>query len=442
MAGERRDPAQIRPWWIPPGFSAPADVEPRLLRLLGFVGLALLFENYDFSLLTSSLRHIARDLAIAETDLGTFTSLIRLGALPALLVVPFADLLGRRRVFLAAVIGLSVGTLLTGFSQTPGQFIVAQIATRTCMTTAATLAIVIIAEEFPAAHRGWGIGMLAALGGVGHGLGAALFAAVDVLPLGWRALYAAGIVPVLLLPRFRAGVVETDRFRRREVGDRSVRRAWWQPLVELAVTHPARAAGIAIVGATTSLGQASVYQFVAFYVQEYRGWQPWQFSLLLILGGAIGLLGNVAAGRFGDRFGRRIVGAAVMAAFPLFAWGFFFGPSVLLPAVWILLLFALVASNVIVRAFATELFPTSHRGTAAGWLLFCETVGAAAGLALVSFSQQSGLDLPSAATAASFGSLVGAAVVLAFPETRQLELELTSGEAPPRALVSRRRFVE
>src|SRR5262252_7268726 len=137
------------PWWIPPFLGRVPDIAPRHLRLLGFVALGLLFENYDFSLLTSALPFIAQSLDIPERSLGGFTGLIRLGALPAFLVIPFADRLGRRRLFLAGIVVLSLGTCLTGLSQTPGQFVALQVATRTGMSTAAMIAVVIVAEEFP-----------------------------------------------------------------------------------------------------------------------------------------------------------------------------------------------------------------------------------------------------------------------------------------------------
>src|SRR6187455_2521455 len=98
------------PWWIPPFLGSVPNIDKRLVDLLGFVALALLFENYDFSLLNAALKHIAHDLGIAETDLGYFTALVRLGALPAFALIPAADYIGRRRLFLVAVIGLSVGT--------------------------------------------------------------------------------------------------------------------------------------------------------------------------------------------------------------------------------------------------------------------------------------------------------------------------------------------
>ena len=77
---------------------------------------------------------------------------------------------------------------------------------RTCVLAASTMAFVIVAEEFPAEHRGWGIGMVGALGACGFGFGAILFGFVERLPFGWRALYAIGVLPLLAMPRLRRGI--------------------------------------------------------------------------------------------------------------------------------------------------------------------------------------------------------------------------------------------
>lgn len=415
------------PWWILPIFGRPPDLSRGHFRLLGFVSLALFFENYDFSLLTAALPFIARGLGLEEAQLGEFTSLIRLGALPAFLVVPLADRFGRRRVFLLAVVGLSLGTAATGLCQTAVQFVLVQTLTRTCMLTAATLAFVIVAEELPAAHRGWGIGMLGALASLGHGLSAILFAAIEWLPFGWRALYVLGLAPVLLLSRFRAGVSETERFRSL---DRSARtRSWLDPFRQLATRFPGRAAGVAALALAASAGQSSVYQFTAQFLLVHRGWLPGQYSLLVLTAGILGLFGNVIAGRLGDRFGRRVVGCVFVGIYPALAYAFVTSPSGWIALSWGFLVLSLTASTVILRAFATELFPTSYRGTATGWLTVMETVGSASGLLLVSTIMRHGLELGPTLALVSLLTLVGAAVIWTFPETGRRELESISGAA-------------
>lgn len=418
------------PWWIPPFLGqVPENIEKRLVDLLGFVALALLFENYDFSLLNAALKHIAHDLNIAENDLGTFTALVRLGALPAFVVIPAADYIGRRRLFLLSVIGLSVGTFLTAFSQTPAQFVLCQIITRTFMLTAASVAFVFVTEEYPAEHRGWGIGMLAAIASTGYGLGAMVFAAVDLLPWGWRSLYAIGLTPVLLLPFFRRNIVETKRFTDHDAGRVHVAgvqaaiRSWFHPLVALAQRNRRRVVGIIIVGSFASFGHAVVHAFIGYFVLTVHGWRPWQYSIMVVLCGAVGIAGGVVAGRLADQYGRRIVGFTFLASFPLIAWAFFRGPGWILPLVWIVIVFATMAANVIVRAFATELFPTSQRATAGGMLSLAETTGAGVGLLTLSLLSRQQGDLVAMLPVVASATLISAVLLFFFPETKQTELE-------------------
>jgi MFS transporter, putative metabolite:H+ symporter len=425
------------PWWLPPFLlgRVPPGVEPRVLKVLGFVSFALFFEHYDTSLLGNALKFIVADLQIAEADLGFFQMLIRLGALPAFFLIPFIDRLGRRRLFLAALIGMSVGTLLTAFSQSAAQFVACQMFTRMFVITASAVAIVIVAEELPAATRGWGIGILAAVSASGHGLGAALFAAVDLLPWGWRALYAFGVLPLALLPMFRRNIRETARFT--EHRDAQLARAargevagdgWWGPLVGFFRTHPARAAGMAVVASVSSVGHVVVISFTGYYVLQYQGWAPYQLSLMVIAAGMVGIVGNVVAGRVADRSGRRVVGFAFLAVFPPVAWAFYIGPGWALPVLWSIMIFTLMGANVIIRALSSELFPTSHRGTSTGLLALTETLGAAAGLLLLGMLQARGGDLVSLIPLISLATLVAGVVLLAFPETRQRELEAISTE--------------
>jgi MFS family permease len=417
--------------------AAPEGLGSRPLRILGMVALALLFEEYDTAMLISALKQIALELGMRDSDLGLHMGLIRLGALPAFALVPLADRLGRRPVFLASTTMLGLLTFATAFAQTPLQFVLVQAATRTFFVTGTAVAFVIVTEELPAESRGWGMGMLAALGSLGHGLGAALFSQVDRLPYGWRALYVVGIVPVLLLPLFFKYVPETARFeqlRRQRGAERELSglRAVFEPMRVLFAVHPLRALGLSLCGFLVAAATLPSFQFSGYFTQTKHGWTPGQYSTMVIAAGAFGVLGNVAAGRLGDLFGRKAVGFVLLALFPVASYGFFHGDAWLVVAAWVPLVFCFMGGRVILRALSTELFGTSYRGAAAGVFTVMEALGAVAGLLGVHFygeSLQSDIGVQELGTVVSAVALVvlGTAVLLLFfPETNQRELEAIS----------------
>jgi len=409
-------------------------VEQRHLTLLGAIALALLFEEYDLAMLTAALPQIAASLSMAETDFGLYLGLIRLGALPAFALIPYADRIGRRRVFLVTLMGTALATLLTAFAQTPAQFVACQMLTRTFFVTGSAVAFVFISEEFPAGHRGWGIGMLGALGSAGHGIAMGLFSQIDRLPYGWRTLYAVGVVPILLLPYFRRRVPETKRFEGHAEANRSTTNPdeastegySLAPFFGLAREFPARGVGIALAGFLPSIGLVGAFQYTGYFTQTVHGWSPGQYAAMVFFGGAIGIIGNIAGGRLADRFGRRAVGISLLSAFPIFVALFYNGPGWAVPLAWIGFLFASQGGRVILRTLSTELFPTAQRATAAGLFTIFDALGASAGLFLLYFGSMGTGDFVPLITGLGFTVAVGGGVLLFLPETKQRELEAIS----------------
>lgn len=410
----------------------PAEVPDRSLKLLGAVALALLFEEYDLAMLTSALGHIAAELEMPEHQLSLYLAFIRMGALPAFFLVPIADRMGRRPVFVVAVACMGILTAATAFTQTPMQFVVAQALTRSFFVIGSAVAFVIVTEEFPAAHRGWGMGMLAAISAAGHGLGALAFSQIERLPYGWRALYVFGLIPVLLVPFFLRSVPETDRFTRHSAAAAldehsaalSGIRAMFEPLRALASSHPARAAAVAGSGFFAAMAALPSFQFSGKYTQEVIGFTPGQYSTMVVLGGAVGIIGNVVGGRMGDSHGRKRVGAALLSSFPLFAYGFYHGGALVVVLSWVGLVFSSMGGRLILRAIATELFPTSQRGAASGMFVVLETLGAVAGLLAIHMRGVEDLhQIARVIPIVAIVALIPAALLYTFPETGKRELE-------------------
>jgi len=424
------------PWWIPKPLGKMPDLPPSQVRMLGIVALALLFENFDQATLTAALKPIADTFGLAESETGWMLGWAHAGAIPALFVIPLADRLGRRRLFLVSMLVLGLATAASAFAQTIEQFIALQMIGRTFMVTTAATAYVIVAEEFPAAHRGWGVGVLGALATMGYGLSLALFAAVDLLPFGWRALYLLGITPIALLPMFRRELSETRRFeteRDEQVrrGTLAIRTSFWReavfgwigPVGQLLRTHFWRACAIAFIGAASSAGHSAGFNFSSYFVLNDHGWAPWQYSLMAVFGGLVGIVGHPYVGRLADRHGRRAVGFVVFAVYPLVVYAFYHGPGWALPILWIPLIFALTGGGTIQRALAAELFPTAFRTTASGWLLMAEAAGRSAGFfAIASLTPDGGSNVPMIGWVALL-CIPAAAVVLLLPESSRRELE-------------------
>jgi MFS family permease len=420
-------PAAYQPWWLrllPFLGRVPEGISRDQLQLLGAVALALLFEHYDVSTLGNASKFIRASFDLPQSEVGRMLAWVRLGALPAVLLVPFADHLGRKRLFMFCLVGSSIGTVLTAFTQTLPQFLAAQMIVRSCLIAGSAAAFVIVAEEFPARRRGWAIGILGALALLGFGLGAALFSLIERLPYGWRALYMPGIVPILLLPYFMRRVPETQRFQ--QAHDESGARGplvWLRPFATLARHYPARMAIVSAVAMLAAMGHATAHGVVGDYVLTDRGWEPGHYSTLVIAGGALGIVGNTVVGRLADRIGRRKLGFAVLAGFPAASIAVYSSDGWLLAVCWIALVFITTGGNTIVRALSTELFPTSSRSTAAGSLTLFETIGAVTGLYLVTAFTPEGTSIASAVRYIVCITLGGAVLVLFLPETARKELE-------------------
>ena len=424
---KRRNPA-----WIPPFLGrVPAAVDDGQLRLLGAVAFAIFFENYDQAMLTQAIKQIVADFGVAEAEIGNLLGTVRLGALPAIALLPFADRFGRRRTFLASVLVMSAATTLCAFAPDVRTFLGLQMLSRLAMVIAAATAFVIVAEEFHAEHRGWGIGVLGALGAFGVGLSAMVFAAIEVLPYGWRAMYLLGAAPALAFPLLRRSVTETRRFGEQARATRASGNGfaeWWRPLTRLAGDFPGRSLAVATIGFCATAAIAVAYNFSAYFVQEEHGWAPGQYSAMLLIAGLFGVLGHPIAGRLADRFGRRPVGFVFYTTFPMLSLGFYTGPSWALPALWIPMSFALSGGLTVARALAAELFPTAYRGTASGLLQLTDTLGSAAGLFAVSaLSDLAGGAIP-ALRWVVWVSLLASVAVLLVPETGRRELEQIAGE--------------
>jgi putative MFS transporter len=420
--------------WALRRLGAPASLTRHQRHVLRVVGVASLFANYGLGVMGLALPQIQAGLHVAEAEVGGVTALVQLGMIPALLLTVLADHFGRRRLLLITILGFSLCAVLTAFVRTADEFVVAQFLARVFIASNTMLAVVVIAEEFTADTRGWGIGMVGALGALGHGLASIVFSGVNVLPYGWRALYAFGVLPLLLLPRFRRTLRETPRFARHHEAHQYTTGLWasLEPLRSVARMYPGRMVALCAALFPSALIFETATIFQAKFLQEAHHYAPATVALLYLSIGALVPLGNIAGGALGDRFGRKRVMIAALIANAAAIALFYNTGGPLVPVAWGLMMLSLAVVLVLFSALGSELFPTSYRSTASGVRSTMATLGAAAGL----WAEGKLYVLTGSHAAAITCMLIVAPIApliiaLGLPETASRELEEVSPERDP-----------
>lgn len=410
--------------------NAPA-LTRRQWQVLGLVSLASLFDQYDRSIVGLALPQIQAGLGIPESQVGLLGSIIRLGSLPALFIALAADRIGRRRALLGTVLAYTALTGATALAPNPTTYVALQFLSRVFGTAEMLLAVVVISEELGAEARGWGIGAFLSIQACGVGLAAILLPITSAYTEGWRALYLVGLGPLLLLAWLRRSLPETPRFeaRRRELEAHHVSEGLFVPMRRLIRAYPRRFAAMSVALCFMAAGYAAADFLGAKYLQTGHGWSPGQVSTLYLVGGLLAICGAPLIGHLGDRFGRRPVAVVSTIALVVTALAFYNASGVWLIPLWMAAIFSVLGHDAVMSAYGAELFPTSHRSTAAAARLIVVTLAGGLGLAAESALYEWTGSHWHAVSLLLFLALGSPLVIaLGFPETAGRSLEEISPE--------------
>lgn len=370
-------------------FNMVGSMTPEERKVVLLVSIAFILIQYDHAVYGIALAQIQQELNWSDQNVGAGLSIIRLGAIPAIILAAMADKVGRRRLLIATMILSAIATFCTALVQTPEQFVLAQFWTKSFAFAEEALSIVVVAETVRPHMRGWAVGFLASMGGLGSGLASIAFGFVDVLPYGWRALYVLGIGPLLLVAWLRRSLPETQKFAADHPAPEKVGglMAQLQPVIKLVKDYPGRAAALAICVFPFGLAITPAVLFMSKYLQEGHGFTPDQVGTTYLLGGAFAIFGNLLAGWLSDRVGRK---PTVMFALTvtMIGFGFLYGlsdiPLLAVSIIWMFAIFGYFSAEIMYNALGSELFPTSYRSTASTFRLIVYTVSGSIGLLLQS----------------------------------------------------------
>ncbi|MDO8421250.1 MAG: MFS transporter [Parvibaculum sp.] len=405
--------------------------EQRLLLLM--VGSSLFINNYDLGIFSLALPQIQASLSIQEENIGFFTGIIRFGVLLAFPLAFMADVVGRKRLLIITIAGMTLSTVLTAFAQTDIQFLILQTLARCFAYAEDMICYVIVAEEIDARMRGWALGRLAAIGTLGYGLSALLYMQIDVLPHGWRDFYLIGASGLIVIILARTQLRETKRFTDLHTLRAATTRTMMQhlaPVISLARDYPGRFAALVATTAPFSFGLAATFAFISKFLQDTHNYTPAQVGTLQFFGGALAILGYFVAGRISDRVGRRMVLTfTILPASALFYVFYLTSDPYILVASWICALFLYFAAEVTLSALGAELFPTSYRATSAAARGVINVTAGIAGLAAESaIFPLVGSHATAIVILLSVAPLAIIPVLLFLPETAGRNLEEVSPE--------------
>ncbi|MBZ5587928.1 MAG: MFS transporter [Acidobacteriia bacterium] len=372
----------------------------------------------DVMLYAFALTAIRTEFSLSAAAAGALASVTLLtSAIGGIVFGVLADKLGRARSLGWSILVYSVFTGLTATARSLPELVLWRSLVGIGLGGEWAAGSVLVAETWPAEHRGKAVGLMQSGWAIGYIL-AALLASLILPRFGWRPLFAIGVVPAIFAWWVMRRVPEPEIWRRTERGTR------------LAIASLFRPPLLRNVGAATSLTTCVLFAYWGLFT-----WIPAYLASPVSAGGAgMGVvrssgwivpmqlgafLGYVLFGVLADRFGRRpvfatfVVGAAVLV--PIYGRVAAF-PGVLM-ALGPLVGFLGHGYFSVFGAVLAELFPSGIRATAQGFCYnFGRAVSALAPFVIGALADRHGIGSALALTSAFF--VAAGFLILLLPETR------------------------
>jgi MFS family permease len=369
-----------------------------------------MLDSMDFLLFTFAIPPIQKEFHLSSATMGGLTSVALIaGAVGGIAFGRIADRIGRVRALTISIVVYSLATAGLSTSQSLWQLIAWRTLVGLGMGGEWSCGSVLVAETWPAEHRGKAMGIMQS----GWAIGALLAAAIAALvlePFGWRRLFLIGALPAILAFFIRRNVEEPEVWRERR-GTSSFAEIFDAALLRRTVlaTLVASSVLIAYWGLTSWL--PAFLASTGLTLTKSARW------LIILQAGAF--LGYTTFGWIADRIGRRpaftafMLGATICV--PLFALGA--RSKLTLLTIGPLVGYFGHGYFSVFGAMLAELFPTRVRATAQG---FCYNAGrvvsAAAPYTIGAAAATYGLALPLALSAGFFA--LGGALIWLLPETK------------------------
>jgi MFS family permease len=378
------------------------EASPDQKRTLLAASLGWMLDSMDVMLYALVLGQVQAEMHLSSAMSGALMSAMLVSAAVGGAAFGwFADRFGRTRALTASILIYSIATAMCGFTQTAWQLMVCRVVLGLGMGGEWASGAAMVAETWPARHRGKALALMQSSWAVGYALGAAVVALV--LPhFGWRAVFFAGVAPALIALWLRRRLREPEVWRRERT-----------PKVLLGQLFRGAFGYSMLVCATMNAAALFAWWGLFTWVPRFlsmptaqggRGLSIVQTSTWTIVMQIGTFLGYVTFGYLADLFSRKYtyIGYLLVAAVlvPLFA--FVRNPGMLL-LIGPLVGFFGTGFFSGFTVLASELFPTSLRGSAMGFVYNSgRLLSAAAPYIIGSISEHAGLSFALCITSVAF----------------------------------------
>lgn len=385
-------------------------------------------DGMDIMLYAFALTAIAREFHLTSGQAGGLASLTLLASgVGGILFGHLADRIGRARALIFSILTYSVFTGLTASAQSVAQLILWRSLVGIGLGGEWSAGSVLVAEEWPAEHRGKAVGIVQSSWAIGY-IAAALLAAAVLPRYGWRPLFVLGVLPAVVTLWVRRNIPEPEIWtqsrgtRQQKSLAASLKQIFRPPLLRLTVLA-------SLLGSALLFGYWGLFTWIPAYLASpiSKGGAGMTIvkSTSWIIPMQLGaFLGYISFGFLADRFGRRftflifVLGAAAIV--PIYGLSstslrllFVLGP---------LIGFFGHGYFSVFGAMLSELFPSGVRGIAQG---LCYNIGrsvSALAPATIGFiADRNGIGSALACTSIFF--VIGALLIYMLPETKGRELQ-------------------
>tara|TARA_R110001606_G_scaffold395578_1_gene568110 strand:- start:7871 stop:9178 length:1308 start_codon:yes stop_codon:yes gene_type:complete len=373
-----------------------------LVVLISF--LLMVLDGFDITSMSFVAQRVSEQLHINPTNLGLVFSVTLAGMmLGAMLIAPYADKIGRRKMLIVSVVVIGASMFLTGLVTAFWQLILLRTITGLGVGSMLANVTALTSEYTPSKYRSFSVAIISAGFPMGATIGGIIV--VPILPsYGWEVVFfSLGLVTLVMSAVVYCFVPESLQFLKTQGTDSALKKANLlltkmdrNTITEFVVDNHhgvTKASVLSLLNPTfrtktIQLWLTFLFVFVSLYfllswlpklvMNEGLSESDSVFSAVALNGG--GVVGSLLLGWFAANFGlTKLIGIFLMiSATTMLAFGLLFEYMNLFILLFIIG-FLLLGAYVGLYSTSAKMYPTEIRATGIGWALGLGRIGAVIG---------------------------------------------------------------